>query len=203
MDNSLADQLSRFVPAGTEHLCARWLIEGKIQLKVAAPRKTKLGDFRPAHRHQPHRISVNNNLEPLQFLITFTHEIAHAQNWDKYGRTVSPHGTEWKNIYGQLLKEILALNVLGAGETKALEKHSVNPKASSATDVHLQSMNRKGHEMMLNDLKSGDIFSVERRTFQAIRKLRKYWLCKEPSSGRHYRVLGTVAVALKQKIAAI
>ena len=112
MEETLAQQLSQFVPSGTEHLCAQWLVENHVQLKISAPRKTRLGDFRPSHRHFPHRISVNGDLDSLHFLVTFTHEVAHVINWDRHMRKVAPHGKEWKDIYSQLLQNLIALNVL-------------------------------------------------------------------------------------------
>ncbi len=195
MKNTLAHQLSRYVPEGTEKLCAFWLKAGKIQLKVATPRKSKLGDFRSAHQGRPHRISVNNNLEPLQFLITFTHEVAHAHNWDRYGTRVKPHGAEWKKAYGRLLQDIIALNVLDAKTADILYKHSRNPKASSVRDSHLQNLLPPAAGLRLNDLAPGSTFKTPSgRVFRSIHKLRKYWLCEECSSGHHYRVLGTVSV---------
>ncbi|CAM3770003.1 SprT-like domain-containing protein [Parendozoicomonas haliclonae] len=194
----LAHQLSPFLPSGTADISARWLIDNRVNLRISRPRKTKLGDFRPAGRGKPHRISVNKDLDPLQFLITFTHEIAHAQTWDKYGSRVAPHGKEWKNCYRGHLEEILALNVLEPEVASAVKRHSQNPKASSSSDCDIQKLTRPEHQgPLLNDLGAGVSFTIDSgKSFKTIRRLRKYWLCEELSSGRHYRVLGSLPVAV-------
>ena len=194
----LSRQLAPFLPSGTETLCASWLIQNRTNLRIARPRKTKLGDFRPAQPGKPHRISVNKDLDPLQFLITFTHEIAHVQTWDRFRNKVAPHGKEWKTCYQTHLGEILALDALSPEQTTALRKHRANPKASSSSDCHIQALTRTTPDgPRLNDLKSGDCFSIDSgKSFKAIRRLRKYWLCQDLQSGRHYRVLGSLSVSL-------
>ncbi|MTI13082.1 SprT-like domain-containing protein [Sansalvadorimonas verongulae] len=197
MIQKISQQLTPFLPAGTEALCARWLVDDNIHMRVSRPRKTKLGDFRPAASGRPHRISVNGDLEPVQFLITFAHEVAHVHTWNKYGRRASPHGKEWKANYRANLHALLALNVLDAITSEVLKSHSKNPAASSSTDSHLQSLRISTNSTTVNDLKAGDVFQIEKgKTFKAIRKLRKYWLCEEPATGRHYRVLGSLLVTL-------
>ncbi|WP_281646475.1 hypothetical protein [Parendozoicomonas sp. Alg238-R29] len=198
MSLELSQQLAPYLPAGTESLCASWLLNDNIQMRISRPRKTKLGDFRPAARGLPHRISVNCDLEPVQFLITFAHEVAHVHTWNQHGRKVAPHGEEWKTNYREKLHELLALKVLDAETTHALQKHSINPKASSGHDNHLQTLRKPVNGKTLNDLSPGDIFQIEnKKTFKVIKKLRKYWVCLEPSTKRHYRVLGTLPVVLK------
>ena len=197
MIEKISRQLAPFLPAGTETLCARWLVDDRIQMRITRPRKTKLGDFRPGLQGKPHRISVNGDLEPIQFLITFVHEMAHVHTWNAHGRKVSPHGKEWKADYRGKLHALLALNVLDAHTTNILHNHSLNPRASSGADDHLSALKKPVNGKTLNDLKAGDTFKVEGgKTFKVVKKLRKYWLCEEPSSQRHYRVLGSLPVIL-------
>ena len=198
MIQKISQQLAPFLPAGTETLCARWLVNDRIHMHISRPRKTKLGDFRPAVPGKPHRISVNADLEPVQFLITFAHEVAHVHTWNKHGRKAAPHGNEWKNHYRANLHALLALNVLDAKTSAVLKDHSLNPTASSSTDSHLQSLREPTNGKTVNDLNTGDIFTTETgKTFKVIKKLRKYWLCEEPSTKRQYRVLGTLPITLK------
>ena len=200
---SLSSQLSRYLPEGTARHCAQWLMDNRTQLKVARPRKTRLGDFRPAQRGHSHRISVNADLSPLQFLITFTHEIAHVVTWDRYGRKVAPHGQEWKTCYRRHLHELLALKVLDEQTSQTLYQHSLNPKASSSTDSNLKPLNGPSHNgLTVNDLKAGITFQIASgKTFQVVKKLRKYWLCEEPATGRHYRVPGSLPVTVQTPLA--
>ena len=200
MDDLLTEPLTRqlapYLPAGTAAICANWLTSSRVQLRISRPRKTKLGDFRPAQYGKPHRISVNADLEPLQFLITFAHEIAHVQTWDTHGRKVAPHGQEWKSCYREKLQNLLALNVLDNQTAAALYQHSLHPKASSTTDTTLQKLTYPAPAGdILNNLAQGAVFKVkDGRIFKTIKKLRKYWLCEELSTRRHYRVLGTLSV---------
>ena len=65
----------------------------KISIKIVNQRQTKHGDFRRLSSGQ-YQITINNNLNPHQFLLTLIHEIAHHVTFQKYGR-VKPHGKEW------------------------------------------------------------------------------------------------------------
>ncbi len=194
----LATQLQSYLPAGTEKLCALWLVQNRVELYLPYSRKTKLGDFRSAHRGKPPRISVNRDLHPLQFLVTFTHEIAHAQIWNRYRREVAPHGPEWKLCYREHLKQLLALDVLDLAATTAIRAHSVNPRASSSADCHIQKLtNPAAKGPLLDDLNAGDVFTLSGgKTFRALKKLRKYWRCEELSTKRLYRVHGSQPVTI-------
>ena len=73
----------------------------KVQFILSKPRKTKLGDYRSIPNKNLFIITVNNDLNPVQFLVTALHEIAHHVTWIKYIRFVKPHGKEWKQEYMQ------------------------------------------------------------------------------------------------------
>ena len=75
--NSLAD----FLPDKTNDYVLSLLKRYPVVFKVVSPRKTKLGDFRASNKSGRCQITINNNLEPLNFLITTLHEIAHLYNW--------------------------------------------------------------------------------------------------------------------------
>ena len=66
-----------------------------LTVVVKPARKTRHGDYKlmPDGRHQ---ITINNNLNPYRFLLTLVHEIAHFDAFLNYGRTIKPHGKEWK-----------------------------------------------------------------------------------------------------------
>lgn len=65
---------------------------------AAKPRRTRLGDFR-AQLGYRERITVNVNLNPYNFLITYLHEVAHLEVYRKYKRRQPPHGKAWKIIF--------------------------------------------------------------------------------------------------------
>ena len=64
------------VPYRSIKLLQYWIDELDVKVVISLPRKTKLGDFKV--RHNRFVIDVNNNLNPYSFLITLTHELAHA-----------------------------------------------------------------------------------------------------------------------------
>ena len=56
-----------------------------FSLVITNPRSTKFGDYRPPQRGSNyHRISVNGDLNPFQFLVTLLHEIAHLIAWERH-----------------------------------------------------------------------------------------------------------------------
>ena len=74
-----------YIPeASISHVDSLMLNYG-IDLKIVNQRQTKHGDFRrsPSGKMQ---ITVNNNLNPEQFIITLIHEIAHYVTFKNYGR---------------------------------------------------------------------------------------------------------------------
>ena len=84
----------------------QYLIEqNNLSLKIVNQRETKHGDFRkmPDGTFQ---ITVNNNLNQYQFLLTLVHEIAHHITHQKFGR-VQPHGKEWKKVFQHLMLPFL------------------------------------------------------------------------------------------------
>lgn len=91
--------LRKYLPAGSELYAADLMEKHKIQLRIKNPRLTKLGDYRPPTEDNSHRISINRDLNPFAFLITFMHEVAHLLNFEKSGPRVPPHGLEWKREF--------------------------------------------------------------------------------------------------------
>ena len=78
------------------------LIEShQLQIKVVEPRKSKYGDFK-YRKNGTMEITVNNDLNKHQFLLTLIHEIAHQLTHLKYGK-VKPHGKEWKTTFKKLM----------------------------------------------------------------------------------------------------
>src|SRR5690554_3814081 len=109
----------------------------KLAFRISKPRKTKAGDYRPPYRGEPHRISINGDLNPYAFLITTVHEFAHMTTHIKYGGNVLPHGQEWKSEFKRLLIPVLAKKELPETIEQALLRSLNNLKASSCSDIHL------------------------------------------------------------------
>lgn len=158
-------------------------------LNIKPPRRTKLGDFRPAHKGKPARLSVNGDLNPYAFLITLLHELAHLKTWNQFERSVKPHGAEWKSEFRNLLIPVFELKVFPSSVEMAVAKYLRNPAASSCTDINLQKALREfdaGEKLpTVDELPINTVFTYnQKRTFRKIEKLRKRIKCQELDSGR-------------------
>lgn len=87
--------------------CASWIVHKNIHLRITGMRASKLGDYRPHPTGNGHQITVNHDLNPFAFLITFTHEVAHLVCYERYGHRHEPHGREWKRHFRELLLHFL------------------------------------------------------------------------------------------------
>jgi len=107
-----------------------------LTVKVKNERKTRHGDYRqlPNGRHE---ITVNSNLNSYRFLITLIHEIAHFEAYNSYGKTIKPHGKEWKYTFQRLMLPFLNPTIFPKDLLPLLANHFRNPKASSDTDTKL------------------------------------------------------------------
>tara|TARA_B110000444_G_scaffold118140_1_gene111127 strand:- start:167 stop:748 length:582 start_codon:yes stop_codon:yes gene_type:complete len=175
-----------FVPSESVVTLQAWIDELGIDLLITNPRKTKLGDFKVQHGKL--YISVNNNLNPYSFLITLTHELAHAFVYTKHTNKVLPHGEQWKATFKAMLLNFLHL--FPEDINKVLSLYLLNPKASTLTDVRLSTVLRKYDKqkgIIISDILEGDMFSIRNgKEFQKGKKLRKRFSCKEKDTNRVY-----------------
>lgn len=157
-----------------------------------------MGDYRYDQRSRIGRITVNNGLNPYEFLITYLHEVAHHLVTIKSKRRQQPHGTEWKYEFQQLMEPVLDGNVFPAELNQVLVKHMKNPRASMGADVHLWSalnqFNQKESTHSLFDLPDLDTFEYRHRLFKKLQKRRTRVLCLELKSKRKYLIPGIAAV---------
>ena len=188
--------LERYLPANTAVYVLELIKKYPITFKIVNPRKTKLGDFKANRQTGSCQITVNNNLEPLNFLITTLHEIAHLYNWKEYGKSIAPHGKEWKQQYIALFQPILNTQVFSEKELNLLKQHLSNPKASSSADVSLSNHFKNANQTHVNDLQIGDYFLLNGKAFSIEKKLRTRFLCTELNSQNKYYINGLAVVAL-------
>jgi len=165
-----------------------------LSLKITRKRQTKLGDFKKISRFQ-YRISVNNNLNKYQFLITLLHEIAHYLTLKKYGLHVKPHGKEWKKIYGELLFSYLNKEIFPADISAPLYEYAQNPKATTAGSGELylaltQYDQNSNHKLKhIFELKSRQKFQTEKgEIYELLEKRRTRYICKRLSNGKTYLI---------------
>ena len=192
----LAQQLESFIPPSACELVADFLIKKNAQLTISRPRKTKLGDYRPPHRHAYHRISVNGDLNPYAFLLVTIHEFAHLLVWNNHKNIVKAHGTEWKMHYRQLYQRFEHhfpdnLQDILQDHFRGLTAATLNNPMLIRNLVHMDS---KEEIVLVQDLKMGDVFDFNNKRFEILEKKRTRYLCKNISNGRKYLVSGVAIV---------
>lgn len=183
--------LMSYLPINAVDLVFSWIKNSNVHLKISKNRKTKLGDYRPPIHHLNHRISINHDLNPYTFLITFVHEYAHLLVFEKYKRRVLPHGFEWKSIYKTLMEEVINKEIFPEDIKQALGKSIQNSKASSTSDLNLSRILRKYDksvdQLKVEDLPFNAVFKTNTgRKFQKGEKRRIRYKCQSLDNGRLY-----------------
>lgn len=190
--NAKSTSLSQYIPEKAVPVIKAYLEEISITLKIAPPRGTKLGDYRPPTRHKPHRISVNNNLNSYAFLLTLVHEIAHAYTYEQYGRKAAPHGREWKNCFGRLMQPFLNTEILPAELISKFSTYLASGRATSCADTELTVALKKydpnqDNRCFISELPYNKTFRWKKgRQFVKLKKLRKRYRCKELETDNIY-----------------
>ncbi len=197
--DKLAKQLEEYLPDGFSIMVADLFLPIPVKFKIVNPRNTKLGDYRPAHNGQPHRITVNGNLNRYSFLITTLHEFAHLHAHVSYGRTIQPHGDEWKICYRKLLLPIIDSKLLPKDIENALVNSLVNTKASSCSDIQLSRVLKNYDEQLddiylLENIPYKTKFILNGKTFIKGELRRKRFICEEVSTKKKYLVYAIAEV---------
>jgi len=183
--------LMSYLPTNAVDLVFSWIKNSNVHLKISKNRKTKLGDYRPPIHHPNHRISINHDLNPYTFLITFVHEYAHLLVFEKYKQRVLPHGFEWKSIYKTLMEEVINKDMFPEDIAQELGKSIQNSKASSTSDLNLSRVLRKYDksvdQLKVEDLPFDAIFKTNTgRKFKKGEKRRIRYKCISIDNGRLY-----------------
>lgn len=185
------DILKEYLPEKSTELVMEWIVQKNIHLKITRDRRSKLGDYRPPVAHPNHRISINYNLNPYSFLITFIHELAHLNIWEKHKRKVTPHGIEWKKEYRNLMDNILKKDIFPDDIHEVLTVSILNSKASSTADLQLSRILKKydkhNLDIHLEDIAENATFQIENgRKFKKGAKRRTRYLCLNVINNRQY-----------------
>lgn len=182
----------KFVPPNAVTYCNQLYRKLNFEFKVKRPRQTKFGDYRFDLRTGKKVISINNNLNPYAFLITYLHEIAHLVAFEKYGRKIKPHGREWKEVFVMLAKPMMSENVFPKPVLNALENYFKNPKATSCSDPDLyQVLKRFDGDKdipLLKDIAINETFQFNGRLFLKLEKKRTRSLCQEVGTDKRYYI---------------
>lgn len=183
--------LRKQLPAASWVVVEQWLRRNPLEVRISKPRSTKLGDYRTASGTQPHRVSVNSDLNKYSFLVTLVHEFAHYTTYTKAKRWSSPHGRLWKMEYQRLMRPFLSRAVFPADVLKALEHHLNDAPASSCTDKDLMRVLRKydrDPQPMLEEIPERSVFRFNDRIFVKGQQLRKRYKCHCLNDRRIYLI---------------
>jgi SprT protein len=186
-------------PTALPYCFALWR-SSPFELKLTRSRQTKVGDFTSSKSITRPRITLNKDLNPFLFLVTYVHEVAHLYVFLKHGHRVDPHGDEWKNAFKQLMEPMLHKHIFPDEILHELSRHMVNPKASSFADADLTRVLRSfdpnaAQYTALSDIPEGSIFQYQGRYFKKGKLKRTRVLCNEMNSKRRYLVPAEVLVS--------
>ena len=187
--------LQNYLPAMAVERCAELIMHHQLHLHIEVARKGRYGDYSP-HSGHGNRISINYNLSPFEFLLTFVHELAHHTAYVKYGPSHEPHGPKWKEEFVSNMKPFLAAELFPYDLKAALQKHMRNPKFSHAADIGLLKVlkkydAKKQHLLHVNELENNTLFTIPSHPdvwMNKIKNLRTYALCEDPLTKAKYKV---------------
>ena len=178
------------IPEGSHSKIKEYIEDNDFSIKISKQRTTKHGDFRRL-KNGKFLITVNENLNPYQFLLTLVHEIAHYVTYKKYG-AVKPHGIEWKNTFKELMLPFVNPNIYPNSILPHLAKYLLNAKASTDSDVHLalalKQENTDPDKNYIFELRKGDNFELKNRTFSLLEKKRTRYVCIDLVSKKKYLI---------------
>lgn len=191
-DQVLAILQSHVPPASVEYCFQLWK-SNPFELKLTQSRQTKVGDFTSRRTRSHPRITLNNDLNPYTFLLTYIHEVAHLHVYLSLGSRVEPHGEEWKTTFTDLMIPLLWESVFPEEILHELRRHMINPRASSFADTTLTRALQKfdknaGKFSVLSDLPEGSVFHLNGKYFRKGKLRRTRVLCREVNSKRDYLV---------------
>jgi hypothetical protein len=182
--------LLKYLPERSVSIIFELIKNNNVSLKIVSERVTKHGDYRRTQNGE-HQITINANLNKYRFLMTMVHEIAHLVAIEKYGRTIKPHGMEWKHTYQQLMLPFINPSVFPNQLLPDIANHFKNPRASSDTDaklsVLLKQFDEKTDKNYIFEIPLGSTFRIHNgKVFKKGNRRIKRYECMELSSGRVY-----------------
>ncbi len=194
MHQKQIETLARFIPVVAAEQVAGLIASHRMHLNISRARRSKLGDFRPAPKGALHRISVNANLNVYAFLLVFLHELAHLLVWEEHKNKVAPHGDQWKDQFGRLIREHVALGHFHPALQQQLLEMSWKPKAAglgheglTRTMALFDKEPQKAQGVFLEELPAQSVFQASNgRVFRKEERLRKRYRCLCLETNRRY-----------------
>jgi len=194
--------LSQHAPAQAVNYCTRLWEELPFTFKLRKSRLSKVGDFTCRSGQSP-QITVNKDLHPFLFLMTYVHEVAHHRVHKALGFKAEAHGEDWKATFQTLMAPLLTIEIFPEPLLAGLQKHMASPKASSFSDSELTHLFRSLNErersaVLLSHIPEGSIFHLHGRWFKKGKLRRTRVLCHEVKTRKQYLVPVDVPVSNTQ-----
>ncbi|BDD10352.1 hypothetical protein FUAX_27840 [Fulvitalea axinellae] len=191
MENQLRELLNAHVPQPSVDYCVQFFSDNPFNFKITRKRLTKSGDYRYDPRDSSHTITINGDLNPFAFLITFIHECAHLKVKKAFGnRLIKPHGKEWKSAFQELMLPLLNKETFPIDILRPLTNYMLNPKASTHSDhalsYALSKHNPEGPSTTVRDIETGKLFRYESSVFEKMETRRTKALCRNVQNGKSY-----------------
>lgn len=180
-----------------------------FELKITKSRITKLGDYRAPFKGKPHRISLNGDMNPYAFLITYMHELAHLIVQELHGRKAKPHGGEWKQVFRTLLNQFIGRGIFPEELEATVETSMANLRANTCSDPHLTKALRRYDVdpvtglmpddgiIWLDDIPDETVFALRNgKHYRKGKKRRTRYQCVDVKTKRIYLIHGMAEVKL-------
>ena len=182
--------LARYIPDHAVKPVFELIVSNQVHLKIVNERQTRHGDYRKGISGK-HEITVNASLNKYKFLITLIHEISHLVAFEKFGRNIKPHGTEWKYSFQRLMIPYIRPEIFPNQLLPLLARHFKNPSASSDTDatlaLALKQFDQQNDKNYVFEIPYGSVFRISNgKIFKKIAVRTKRFECLEISSGKLY-----------------
>lgn len=186
------------VPEEALDYCAQLWVDTPFQFKLSKSRSSKLGDYRYDPKTKAHAVTVNNDLNPYQFLITYVHEVAHRRVHQPRSRQ-KPHGPVWKHAFQRLMLPLLRPEIFPEDVLRVLASHMKNPKASTAADPKLLSVLsrydvKQNLGPTLKEVQLNQDFTFRKRAFRKLQEKRTRALCLDLKNQKKYLIPMVVEV---------
>ena len=135
-----------FIPSGARNHVQSIILQENILLHLSPSRKTKWGHFKALRNGTgTPEISINRDLSPPAFLLTFIHEWAHFLIWKSRIKCL-PHGLEWKVCYRDAMQPLLNTSVFEPNLLEVTKRFLNNPTANITASPELYALLRDGSE---------------------------------------------------------
>lgn len=180
------------LPPAAVGYCVELFHRFDFDFRLRKSRMTKVGDFKARPGHRP-VVTVNHDLLPSLFLLTYVHEVAHVQVFRERGPRAEPHGEVWKGAFRSLLAPVLTEENFPMPVFPVLVAHMANPMASTFSDTRVTAAfraldPRQAGAIRVADLPVGSVFSLRGRLFRKGEPKRSRALCQELKSRKRYLV---------------